>query len=219
MGIVAAAWLAGCGSSTLVHRVKPGETLYRIGMAYGVSHHELARVNALDDPDRLAVGQRLRIPAAARVAPDAAADHPAGSRAFAWPVEVAWLESGYGPRGDAHHDGIDLSAPERTPVRAARAGRVVYSDRLRGYGNVVIVEHGGGWSSVYAHNRENRARAGAVVRQGEVIATLGATGRTTGPNLHFEIRKDGVARNPLHFLPPEAGVRGALTRRTGDPDS
>jgi murein DD-endopeptidase MepM/ murein hydrolase activator NlpD len=85
-------------------------------------------------------------------------------------------------------------------VRAARDGRVLYSDTLRGYGNLIILEHDGGYATVYAHNRENRADLGDVVRQGEQIATVGETGKTSGPNLHFEIRKDNIARNPIYFF-------------------
>src|SRR4029077_14413083 len=102
-----------------------------------------------------------------------------------------------------------ISTPEGTPVRAARAGRVLYSDRLRGYGNLVIVAHDDGYATVYAHNRENRASAGATVRQGDVIGLVGSTGKTSGPNLHFEIRKDNVARNPLYYLPPLPDHRAA----------
>jgi murein DD-endopeptidase MepM/ murein hydrolase activator NlpD len=111
------------------------------------------------------------------------------------------VSSEFGPRGSTHHDGIDIRSPEGTPVRASRAGRVLFSDRLRGYGNLVILEHEGGYATVYAHNRENRAAVGARVRQGDVIGEVGQTGKTSGPNLHFEIRKDNVARNPRFFLP------------------
>jgi murein DD-endopeptidase MepM/ murein hydrolase activator NlpD len=98
-------------------------------------------------------------------------------------------------------------------VRAARAGRVLYSDRLRGYGNLLILEHDGGYATVYAHNRENRAVVGAVVRQGDVIAGCGESGKTRGANLHFEVRKDNVARNPLYYLP---ALRAGAARRTSD---
>ena len=69
-------------------------------------------------------------------------------------------------------------------------------------GNLIILAHDAGYATVYAHNRENRARSGDDVRQGDVIALVGRTGKTSGANLHFEIRKDNVARNPLYFLPP-----------------
>jgi len=205
--------LACHGTRGLRHRVEPGETLYRIGQAYGVTHHALARANGIENADRIEVGQGLVIPEARRavpvrlVTPDRArADRPAppevppGAVPFLWPVEGGRLSSSFGPRDASHHDGIDISAPVGTPVRAARSGRVLYSDTLRGYGNLIILEHDGGFATVYAHNRENRADLGAVVRQGQQIATVGETGKTSGPNLHFEIRKDNVARNPIYFF-------------------
>jgi murein DD-endopeptidase MepM/ murein hydrolase activator NlpD len=214
--VVAVGWLAACGGPAGVrHRVAPGETLYRIGQAYGVSHAELARANRLPDPNRIEVGQVLVIPHAGRplpvgmITPDRAVqsappprDVPAGDAAFHWPVAGGVVTSAFGPRGATHHDGIDISVPEGTPVLAARAGRVLYSDRLRGYGNLIIVEHTDGYATVYAHNRENRVAAGTTVRQGDVIGVVGRSGKTSGPNLHFEIRKENVARNPLYYLPP-----------------
>jgi murein DD-endopeptidase MepM/ murein hydrolase activator NlpD len=208
---------AGCaGPAGLRHRVEAGENLYRIGKAYGVSHQELARLNGIQDPARIEVGQVIVIPHASRelpvgvITPDRArADRPtppelpAGPSPFLWPVTAGVVTSDFGPRGGSHHDGIDISTPVGTPVRAARAGRVLYSDTLRGYGNLIILEHDDGYATVYAHNRENRASAGAQVHQGDVIAVVGETGKTSGPNLHFEIRKDNVARNPLFYLPPD----------------
>jgi len=212
--VVMLAGALACHSPRAVrHRVEPGETLYRIGQAYGISHQALARANGIDDADRIEVGQLLVIPDAKRavpvrvVTPDRArGDRPAppetapGAAAFLWPVEGGRLSSSFGPRDASHHDGIDISAPVGTPVRAARDGRVLYSDTLRGYGNLIILEHDGGYATVYAHNRENRADLGDVVRQGEQIATVGETGKTSGPNLHFEIRKDNIARNPIYFF-------------------
>jgi len=216
-GGVVVAMLSGalaCGPAALRHRVEPGETLYRIGLAYGVSHRTLARVNGIGNANRIEVGQVIVIPETSRpvpvrlVTPERARaerptppEVPAGPVPFVWPVDAGVLTSAFGPRDASHHDGIDISAPAGTPVRAARGGRVLYSDTLRGYGNLIILEHDGGYATVYAHNRENRAGLGAAVRQGEQIATVGETGKTSGPNLHFEIRKDNVALNPVYFLP------------------
>lgn len=122
---------------------------------------------------------------------------------FAWPAEGR-ISSLFGPRGRANHDGIDIAAGEGTPVRCAAPGVVLYSGVLRGYGRVVIVGHDYGLSSVYAHNREVFVRQGARVRRGGVIASVGRTGKVTGPNLHFEIRRENVALNPLQYLPRRA---------------
>lgn len=119
---------------------------------------------------------------------------------FAWPAEGR-LNSGFGARRGRSHDGIDIGAKRGTPVRAAEAGRVIYSGRLGDYGNLVIIKHAGSWATVYAHNRKNRARKDAFVERGEVIAEVGSTGNASGPHLHFEIRRSNAAINPHLCLP------------------
>jgi len=228
--VVAALVGGGCGRTVapppvprpgIVHEVRSGENLYRIGRAYGVAHEELARVNRLANANRLHVGQRLFIPGGARRLPvnlitperafagaPALEDLPQGNGVFIWPLERGVVTSRFGPRGRGHHDGIDIGAPAGTSVRCARDGEVIYSDELRGYGNVVIVRHHDGYATVYAHNAENLVHEGVPVRQGDVVGRVGQTGRTTGPNLHFEIRKDNVARNPIYFLPTQTAQHG-----------
>lgn len=190
--------------------MRPGETLYRIGAAYGVPYETIARANRLKDASRIRVGQRLLIPEAKRavalaVKKGGAAAHagegPADAPRLQWPVADGQVTSGFGPRGGGHHDGIDIAAPTGTPVHAAASGDVAYCSRLPGYGNVIILRHQGGYATVYAHNQRHHVRAGQRVRRGELIARVGESGRTTGPNLHFEVRRDNVAKNPLFFLP------------------
>ncbi|MFN8627154.1 MAG: M23 family metallopeptidase [Candidatus Binatia bacterium] len=221
MILVLLSGLAACSRSVspskndVYHQVRSGETLYRIGKAYGVSVKELAVANRLSDPSRLEVGQRLRIPHARRELPvslitprEATArrsEKPrgaAGDPKLAWPLLGGTVTSGFGQRGRGFHDGIDISAPAGTPVHAAQDGEVIYSDALRGYGNVIIVRHPGGFVTVYAHNRSNQARERQRVRQGEVIGSVGDSGRTSGANLHFEVRQDNIAHDPLEYLPP-----------------
>ena len=127
------------------------------------------------------------------------------------------MSSGFGPRNGAFHDGIDVAAPEGTPVYAVRGGRVIYSDRIPGYGNIVIVVHERGLSTVYAHNLSNEVSVGDFVRQGQLVSRVGRTGRTTGANLHFEVRQQNVARNPLFYLPPlpDGGSVEAVVRAPG----
>ena len=119
---------------------------------------------------------------------------------FAWPVKGK-ITARFDSRHDSLNDGIDIAAASGTPVRATLAGQVIYSDHLRGYGNLIIVRHRGGFASVYAHNRKNYVRQGQKVSRRQVIAEVGATGRVTTPLLHFEIRRNNVARNPLSYLP------------------
>ena len=219
LGLLAVAVVGGavaCGpKGGIRHTVAPGESLYRIGLAYGVDYRELARVNELKNPDRLEVGQTLFIPDANQslpvevITPAARSDRrpralPADLR-LRWPLEIGRVTSAFGARHDAHHDGIDISAPHGTPVRAAADGTVLYSDRLRGYGNLIIVDHGHGYATVYAHNARNGVAAGQRVRAGQVIATVGQSGRASSPHLHFEVREDNVARDPLAYLPGASG--------------
>ncbi|MGB9877463.1 MAG: murein hydrolase activator EnvC family protein [bacterium] len=98
------------------------------------------------------------------------------------------------------HTGIDLSAPSGTPIKAAAGGEVVYAGWWGGYGNVVIIDHGGGISTLYAHCSAIYVRKGQKVSQGEVIAAVGSTGLSTGPHLHFEVRKNGKPVDPLGYL-------------------
>jgi lipoprotein NlpD len=218
--------LAACASRTatrgpgIVHVVGRGENLFRIGKAYGVDYRDLARENHIADSARIEVGQRIFIPGATRrlpveiIAPlatseraPAASELPVGSDRLRWPMRSGTLTSGFGPRNGTFHDGIDIAAPEGTPIYAARDGRVIYSDQIPGYGNIVILEHAGGLSTVYAHNQKNEVAQGDVVRQGDEVSRVGQTGRTTGANLHFEVRIQNVARNPLFFLPPWPGPK------------
>ena len=204
----------------IYHEVRRGENLYRIGKAYGISHLELAKANGISDADHLEVGRKIFIPGGSRQLPvslitperavsDAPPGHelPQSEGVFIWPLTAGTLTSNFGPRGRSFHDGIDIGAPPGTVVHAARDGTVIYSDALRGYGNVIIVQHPGGYATVYAHNEENLVDAGAQVRQGQALARVGRSGRTSGPNLHFEIRKDNIARNPIYFLPSQTAQR------------
>jgi lipoprotein NlpD len=215
--------ISGCATHTvarggLYHVVGRGENLFRIGKAYGIDYRELASKNRIDDPAKIEVGQRIFIPGAARrlpveiIAPLSASERPlepheipVGERRFLWPMRVGTLTSRFGPRNGSFHDGIDIAAPEGTPVYAAREGHVIYSDQIPGYGNIVIVEHADGLSTVYAHNAQNEVSQGDFVRQGAELSRVGRTGRTSGANLHFEIRNQNIARNPLFYLPPWTG--------------
>lgn len=99
-----------------------------------------------------------------------------------------------------HHNGIDIAAPEGTNINPVLPGKVIYSGYSKGYGNCVIVEHEDGIQTIYAHNSKNLVKVGDTVSKETVIALSGSTGRTTGPHLHFEIRKEGKPVNPLAML-------------------
>ena len=98
------------------------------------------------------------------------------------------------------HEGIDITCPTGTPVRAAAAGTVIYAGWLGGYGNLVVVDHGGGLSTAYAHNSSFASSVGQSVAAGQVIAYSGSTGDSSGPHVHFEVRVGGGAVDPLGYL-------------------
>lgn len=119
---------------------------------------------------------------------------------------VGRLSSVFGMRDDPidgvrrHHNGIDIAAELGSPVAAAADGRVSFSGRSPGYGNLVVVEHAGGYQTRYAHNANNIVRKGEVVRAGQAVASVGDSGRATGPHLHFEVRRSGEPLDPLALL-------------------
>ena len=120
---------------------------------------------------------------------------------FVWPLKGKLILKFVG-KGDQVHDGIDISATFAAPVRASAPGRVIYSGSdIKGYGNMVILKHKGSYSSVYAHNSENKVKKGGFVTAGDVIALVGKSGRINTPALHFEIRKGKNALNPISLLP------------------
>ena len=122
---------------------------------------------------------------------------------FAWPAKGVFT-SGYGPRWGRMHKGIDIAAPTGTPIHAAADGVVVSAGWNRGgYGNLVDIRHADGTMTRYAHNSKIVVKKGQQVQQGQRISLMGSTGFSTGPHLHFEIRKGGnQAVNPIAFLPP-----------------
>ena len=121
--------------------------------------------------------------------------------AFQWPIEGA-VASGFGRRHTGWHAGIDIQADMGAPIRAAAGGTVIESGWERYYGRVIKIQHNGGFTSIYAHNLGNLVDVGDEVQVGTVIATVGRTGHASANHLHFEIRQEGAAYNPLHLLEP-----------------
>ncbi|TYP57443.1 M23 family metallopeptidase [Thermosediminibacter litoriperuensis] len=122
-----------------------------------------------------------------------------GSGRFIWPV-TGQITSRFGTRWGEFHTGLDIANSPGTPVRAANAGVVTFAGRNGGYGKLVIVNHGGGFETYYAHLNTISVSVGEKVEKGEVLGTVGTTGRTTGPHLHFEVRVNGAPKNPLLYL-------------------
>lgn len=130
------------------------------------------------------------------------------SEGFSWPVQGK-IVSRFGPRkGGLYNDGINIAAPEGTKVKAASDGVVVYSgNELRGYGNLLLIKHDGGFVTAYAHTSKNLVQKDAVIRKGDTIAYVGKTGHVSSPQLHFSIRKDRKALNPEKYLPVMVSTR------------
>lgn len=121
-------------------------------------------------------------------------------------VDDGWVSSGFGIRKDpftgkqAVHSGIDIAGKEGSLVRAAAKGVVSFADQFGNYGKMVEIKHPNGLTTRYAHNQEFLVKIGDLVESGDQIAKLGNTGRSTGPHLHFEVRKDGKAVNPSKYI-------------------
>jgi len=146
---------------------------------------------------------RLASPAAPPAAPSAlkSAEPAGGLPAFRWPVRGRII-AGFGPKPNGlQNDGINLAVPEGTPVKAADDGVVAYAgNELKGYGNLVLVRHGNGFVTAYAHASEIMVKRGDEVKRGQVIAKSGQTGNVTAPQLHFEIRKGSTPVDPAQYL-------------------
>ncbi len=134
---------------------------------------------------------------------DPAAPSEASSKApLRWPLAKPTLTSLFGKRWGRDHEGIDMKAPIGTPVLAAADGEVLYAgDRVRGYGNMVVLQHADDILTVYAHNSLLLVHAGDRVTVGQEISRVGDTGHATGPHLHFEVRRKQEPQDPLQFLP------------------
>ena len=123
-----------------------------------------------------------------------------------WPVENGWVTSGYGRRLNPFtrlpeiHKGLDIAGREGSEIYAVASGVVTRESKKARYGLFIEIDHGNGYRTRYAHNQINLVRKGDVVRQGEVIALLGNTGRSTGPHLHFEVLKNGRSVPPRKYL-------------------
>ncbi len=197
------------------HQVRPGQTLFRIAKTYGVGVDELSRVNRIADPADIEIGNRLFIPGARRALevpvyrPEQTATlerklparEMGNSRLqFAWPVQGKIIAR-FGVEKELRNNGIAIAAPQGTPIRAAEQGKVIYGGAdLRDYGNLIVIDHDGGFATVYAHNQVNLVTRGERVSKGQVIAKVGMTGIAETPYVHFEIRQNAKAKDPLAFL-------------------
>ncbi|OGW75214.1 MAG: hypothetical protein A2Z72_04015 [Omnitrophica bacterium RBG_13_46_9] len=188
------------------HEVKKGQTLWSISKMYDVTLEEIIRSNRLPDASKIEVGQLIFISRAPGNAPSktgrAVNIKEKNTEGFIWPVKGVVVSYFGSLRNLAKNKGIDIETREGSDVLASASGRVTFcSNNLKGYGKTIIIEHAGGFQTVYAHNAQNLVDVDQNVKQGAVIAKVGKTGRVEKPTLHFEIRKEHNPQNPFYFLP------------------
>jgi murein DD-endopeptidase MepM/ murein hydrolase activator NlpD len=211
------------------YRLRKGQTLYSLARQHGIPVGQILAANGIDDPTRLPVGTVIYIPdpagtpAAPVTAPrDGARPRPGAAprpgapdlsggttptiapaptlMTLAWPIE-GLVTGHYGARGRrSHHDGIDIDGHKGDLIRAVAPGRVVRAGDEGAYGKTVIIDHGDGIATLYAHASAIRVDEGDEVAQDEVIAEVGRTGNARGTHLHFEVRRNGRPVDPLPLL-------------------
>jgi murein DD-endopeptidase MepM/ murein hydrolase activator NlpD len=193
------------------YKVAQGDSLFSLAKRFKVSVVELQKINKINDPRGLRIGQVLKVPVRDGVRKETASGGPYVSAEQArkqrenvrlpalnalgvrlsMPMMNPKFGSRFGFRGSRFHEGWDLLAPIGTPIYAAHDGVVVFSgQKLSGYGNLIALKSGS-LMTLYAHNSKNLVRKGDRVKSGDKIAEVGATGRATGPHLHFELRVRG----------------------------
>lgn len=211
----------------VLHPIAKGETSLELAYRYGVPLAKIKDVNTTINLDRLDVGQKLVIPGVSaikeRPAPrvrqtptrvaNAGTSGRAASRGRQQPASrslstggrfvqptAGYLSSNYGWRWGSFHSGLDIAADPGTAIRAARDGVVVSAGWDGAYGQSIVISHGGGLTTRYAHCSRMHVAPGQRVSAGETIAAVGATGRATGPHVHFEVMVNGSHVNPAHYL-------------------
>ncbi|MDX8380675.1 MAG: M23 family metallopeptidase [Ghiorsea sp.] len=201
--------IPGVNKNAKSHHVRKGETLSLIARSYGLNYLDVAKLNHLRKPYTIYEGQTLvirgRIKSKTTSASSTRPSTHASSRntkfKVIWPVQGR-LSSKFGPRKNRMHDGIDIAAKLGTHVVSVADGEVVYAaNKLTGYGKLIIIRHDNNMFTAYAHNNRIFVSVGDKVRKGQHISNVGATGRATGPHLHFEIRQEETPMDPLLYLP------------------
>lgn len=211
------------------YRVQPGDTLSSISRETGISVDRLASLNDISNPSMIRVGQELRVNsdapmpsadsgstmlsgdmAASRQGQASAVSAPTSTAAkvtrasdasslnLVWPAKGKIIQ-----KFSTQNKGIDISGTVGEPVVAAATGKVAYAGNgARGFGNLIILDHGNGFITAYAHNEKLMAKSGDTAQKGSQIATLGQSD-TSSPRLHFELRRNGTPVDPMRYLPAQ----------------
>jgi len=185
----------------LIYTAAKGDSLSSIAQKYNLPLNAILDANDLEN-QTLSIGQKLFIPGASMSSFEL---KKALGELFIYPI-IGRLTSPFGYRRDpftgrkSFHTGIDIAAPIGTPIKLTLDGTVSYTGYSSVYGNYVIVTHSGGYQSMYGHMHTIKVKRGQILSQGSIIGTVGSTGRSTGPHVHFSVYKNGKLINPLTVL-------------------
>lgn len=195
------------------HIVKQGETLYSISKAYNIDMDQIIKVNNLEKPYNLSLGQKLLLKSNSsneikvvkedNKTPTQVEKVPVKTETaeFIWPVKGEIIKKFGEKINDTYFDGISIKSQKGTAIKASKSGEVAYSgNELKGYGNIIILRHENNWLTIYAHCDELRVKQGEKVSQGDIIATIGDTGNVNSSQLYFSVREGREAKDPLKFL-------------------
>ncbi len=205
-GSIAGQAIGPGGERGIYHRLGEGQTLYRLSLLYDVPLDRLLDLNRIDDPTAIPSGSPIFIPGAERLLP-----YPAPARArLTWPLNGP-VTSRFGvSRGRrSHHAGLDIDGEKGDPIHAAAGGRVLEAGRGGRYGSYILIDHGDGLETLYAHASRLLVKRGQRVAAGDAVALVGQSGNARGTHLHFEVRRDGRSIDPLPFLRGTAPSRAA----------
>ena len=188
--------------ANILHEVQRGDALYSISKKYGVEVEVIKQANNLNS-NTIKVGQNLVIPFEERVN---SGRFSLQKGAFIWPIQGR-ISSNFGWRTDPitgsseFHKGLDIAVPLGKQIRAASSGKVTKSGWMTGFGKTIVIDHGDGVETIYAHNSKNYVSLGERVHTGQLIGLAGSTGRSTGSHLHFGVIVNDKAVDPMKYLP------------------
>jgi len=184
------------------HEVRHGETLWSISRMHAIELKEIINANHLPDASKIEVGQLIFIPEIQK--PPKKIDFARSEKVenFIWPVKGVVVSYFGSVDNMVKNKGINIQARDGSNIVASRSGVVTFAtNHMKGYGKTIIIDHPDGFQTVYAHNKENLVTPDQRIKQGEVIARVGKTGRAEKPTLHFEIRRKHKPQNPFYYLP------------------
>lgn len=201
------------------HVVQAGDNLHKISRQYGMKINQLIAINSLEEPYNIIVGSKLKISHSSFKKTSLSQTNkiqekdlqstkvakvvrlPNKNNKFIWPIKGEIISSFGQKPGGLYNDGINIKASDLDPVKTIEDGLVAYvGNELRGYGNLIIIKHSGGWISAYAHLSRSDVKIGNKVQKGDVIGLVGSTGNVDFPQLYFGIRKGREAVNPKLYL-------------------